>query len=311
MSVVREAEGMDGLQGIFVPLVTPFAADGSVAWDALESLARSVLDAGASGLVALGTTAEVAALEPDERRGVIDLCARVCAVSGAALIVGVGGNDTRTSAGAVAELAAWSHVSAAMVPVPYYTRPSEAGVVAHFAQVAAASPVPVVAYHIPYRTGRTLGAESMRRIAALPGVVGVKYAVGAVDADAVDLLGDPPTDFAVLVGDDTFAGPMFALGAQGGILATAQLDPHGYIALERAWRTGDFAFARSLGGRLARLSAAAFAEPNPTVIKGVLHAQGLIPTPDVRLPLLPAAPDSVANALAVIAREGLGAPLAV
>ncbi|MGV9611008.1 dihydrodipicolinate synthase family protein [Nocardia xishanensis] len=290
---------MHRFRGIFVPLVTPFTAEGDVARDALETLARDVLDAGAAGLVALGTTAEAATLDAEERRGVIDVCARACAAAGAPLIVGTGGNDTRAGVGALTELAHWPQVAAALVPVPYYTRPTEAGVVAHFAHLAN-SPVPLIVYHIPYRTGRALSANTLRELAALDGVVGVKYAVGGVDADAVDLLAEPPADFAVLAGDDAFLSPLLALGAAGGIAATAQLATARFVALENAWRTGDLAAARAIGGELAVLSAAAFAEPNPTVIKGVLRAQGRIPSAAVRLPLLPAAPESVDRALAAL-----------
>ncbi|WP_067839304.1 dihydrodipicolinate synthase family protein, partial [Nocardia lijiangensis] len=202
--------------------------------------------------------------------------------------------------GALAELAAWPQVAAALAPVPYYTRPTEAGVVAHFAHLAAGSPVPLIVYHIPYRTGRSLSASTLRELAAVDGVVGVKYAVGGVDADAVKLLADPPADFAVLAGDDAFLSPLLALGAAGGIVASALLATARYVALDNAWRTGDLAAARAIGAELARVSAAAFAEPNPTVIKGVLHAQGRIPTPAVRLPLLPAAAESVDRASAVL-----------
>lgn len=287
------------LTGIHVPLITPFDAAGAVAVDAVEKLGRHMLDEGASGLVALGTTGEVAALTPDERAQVIEACARVCEERQAPLTVGVTGNDTRTTAAALRELPAG--VSAALVTVPYFLRPGERGVVAHFEALAEESPVPLVIYHIPYRTGQAVGAATLRRLAAHPGISGVKYATGGVDQDAIDLVGDVPEGFAVLGGDDAVISPLLALGAAGGILASAHLETRSFADLADAWRAGDagdVARARDLGRRLARLSAALFAEPNPTVIKGVLHAQGLIPTPDVRLPLLPAAEETVSRALA-------------
>src|SRR5947209_8369138 len=127
------------LSGIHVPLVTPFAADGTVATDSLEDLAHGVLDAGVRGIVALGTTAEAASLAPDERRTVIEVCARACLARDAMLIIGTGSNDTRGTAAALAELAELPELAglanrvAALVPVPYFTRPTEAGVIAHFA----------------------------------------------------------------------------------------------------------------------------------------------------------------------------------
>lgn len=278
------------LRGIHVPLITPFDADGAIAMDALEVLAHDALDAGATGLVALGTTAEPATLDAHEKGAVIELCARVCRDRDATLMIGTGTNDTRTS---TATLAGWPESGYVLVPVPYFTRPTEAGVLAHFSRLAATSAVPIVAYHVPYRTGLRLSAATLRALGQLPGVVGMKYATGSLDEEAVDLLGELPPDFAVLAGDDLFLSPLLALGAAGGILASAHLATSQFVELADAWHGGDVARARVLGHALAGLSAAAFAEPNPTVIKGALHALGRIPTPHVRLPLLPAGRDSV------------------
>ena len=228
-----------------------------------------------------------------ERRTVLDVCARVCRERSAALIAGAGSNDTRASAEALAELAAWPEVSAALTVVPYYTRPAQDGILAHFTRVAADSPVPVLVYNIPYRTGASLSSETLRELAAVPGIVGVKHAVGGIDHDTVMLMADVPEDFAVLAGDDLFASPLLALGAAGGILASAHVCTRAYADLVAAWRAGEAERGRELGNRLAPLSAALFAEPNPCVIKGVLHALGKIPSPAVRLPLLPAHDDSV------------------
>ncbi|MFD6187461.1 dihydrodipicolinate synthase family protein [Streptomyces goshikiensis] len=276
------------LRGIHVPLVTPFTAAGGIAAEALEALAHEVLDAGAAGIVALGTTAETAALDEAERDLVTDVCARVCAERGGLLTVGAGASGTRAAEASLARLARWPGARAALVTVPPFVRPSAAGVLAHFARLAEVSPVPLVVYHVPYRTGQPLDAEALRALGELPGVAGVKYAAGGIDQDTVALLGDLPDGFEVLAGDDAYASPMLALGAAGAILASAHLATARFVELAAAWAAGDAARARALGHALARVSAAAFAEPNPTVIKAVLHAQGRIPTADVRLPLLPA-----------------------
>ncbi|MFJ3906359.1 dihydrodipicolinate synthase family protein [Streptomyces sp. NPDC090025] len=288
-------------QGIFVPLVTPFGLDGRPDLDALAGLAHAALDGGASGVVALGTTGESGALEPDERTAVVDTCAQVCRERRAALIVGAGGGATAAAARDLAELSRWPEVTAALVTVPAFVRPSLDGVVAHFARLAEVSPVPLVVYHIPYRTGRSLDAPTLRALGALPGVAGVKHAAGGIDQDTVALLGDLPDGFAVLAGDDVFASALLGLGAAGGILASAHVATDRFVALAAAWQAGDVPRARDLGHRLARLSTALFAEPNPAVVKGVLHAQGRIPTADVRLPMLPASEESVAAALRVLA----------
>jgi 4-hydroxy-tetrahydrodipicolinate synthase len=287
------------LSGIYVPLITPFDADGRVAAGALTDLAHAVLDDGASGLVALGTTGEPATLEPAERRTVIEACARVCRERDATLMVGAGSNDTRASMAALIALADRPEVTAALVPVPSYTRPGAGGVLAHFAALAADSPVPLVVYHVPYRTGQELDADALLALAEHPRIAGVKYAAGRIDEDTVALLARQPAEFAVLAGDDVFLSPMLALGAAGGILASAHVSTRGFATLVAAWRDRDPERARELGHRLAVLSAALFAAPNPAVIKGVLHAEGRIPTPVVRLPLLPADPALVETAMAL------------
>ncbi|MCW3841221.1 dihydrodipicolinate synthase family protein [Micromonospora yasonensis] len=277
------------LHGLYVPLITPFDERGGVDRDALAALAHEVLDAGATGLVALGTTAEPHALDDAERRAVVDLVAGVCRERRAALLVGAHTLEALRALG--------GDVAAALCLVPPFLRPGAEAVLAHFARLAEASPVPLVVYHVPYRTGQELSAGALRRLAELPGIVGIKHAVGGIDADTVAFLADVPPGFAVLGGDDAYVSPLLALGGHGGILASAHVATADFAALVAAWRTGDVARARPLGHRLATLSRALFAEPNPAVIKAVLHARGRIPTPAVRPPLLPATPTATAQAL--------------
>jgi 4-hydroxy-tetrahydrodipicolinate synthase len=271
------------LAGLYVPLITPLRSSGELAVDALEALAHSVIDAGAAGLVALGTTAEAATLSARERS--------------ATLVAGAGSNDTHASAQALRDLAAWPEVSAALTVVPYFTRPSEEGVIAHFTRLAAESPRPLIVYNVPGRTGQVVGWRALRKLAGLAGIIGVKHAVGGIDEDTVKLMADLPDGFAVLGGDDVFASPILALGAAGAILASAHLCTGHFAEMVHSWRAGEPARARMLGHRLAGLSAALFAEPNPTVIKAALHAQGRIPSPAVRLPLLAASPAAADAAL--------------
>jgi 4-hydroxy-tetrahydrodipicolinate synthase len=263
------------LNGIFVPLITPFGADGDVALDALDRLAREILDDGAAGLVALGTTGEPASLTPAEQEAVVGVIAAVSRERGTPLLVG-----------ARMDLAARPGVTAALALVPPFVRPGEAGVIAHFEALAGTAPL--VVYHVPYRTGQDLSPATIRRLAAIPGVIGMKYSTGAIDGGTVDLLGGLPEGFALLGGDDPVISPLLALGAHGGILASAHLETTSFVELASAWRDGRIGRARTLGNRLAELSRSLFAEPNPTVIKAVLHAHGRIPTATVRLPLLPA-----------------------
>jgi 4-hydroxy-tetrahydrodipicolinate synthase len=288
------------LAGLYVPLITPFDESGAVALGALESLANEVLEAGARGLVALGTTAEPSALTAAEQRSVTDVAARVSRERGAQLLVGA---HTRAE---LAALGGRPGVTAALSVVPPFVRPGEAGVLAHFAALAAGSPVPLVVYDVPYRTGQYLSADALTRLAAVPGVAGVKYAPGGINADTIALLASPPPRLAILGGDDPFISPLLALGAHGGILASAHVATAGFAALAARWAAGEASSARALGGPLSALSRALFAEPNPAVIKAVLHAHGRIPTPAVRLPLLAAGPDTTAAALRCAAQLSTG-----
>ncbi|MFG3721342.1 dihydrodipicolinate synthase family protein [Streptomyces massasporeus] len=283
--------------GLFVPLVTPFTDDLRLAPDALARLADEALSiGGARGLVALGTTAEAATLTAEEKRAVVRICSAACRAHGAPLIVGVGTNDTAAAITTLQELARSGDVAAALVPAPPYTRPGEAGTLAHFAALAEHGGLPLVVYDIPYRTGQPLSTGTLNALGHLPQVVGVKYATGVIDAAAMELLGSSAPDFTVLGGDDAVISPLLAAGAGGGILASANVRTADFAELISLWQRGAAGPARRLGAELARLSAAFFAEPNPAVIKGVLHAQGRIPSPAVRLPLLAASADSVRRA---------------
>lgn len=285
------------LTGLFVPLITPFTQDDEIDGTALQTLAHAVLDGGAAGLVALGTTAEPANLTTAERRWIVEVCAGVCAERGAELIVGVGSNSTTQSLDQLGALD--SRVTAVLTVVPYYSRPSEDGVVEHFRRLAAASPVPLVIYNVPARTGRPLGTDTLHRLADLTNVAGFKHAVGGIDDNTISFMSTLPDDVSVLAGDDLFIGPLIALGATGAISASANVATYAYTALVEAWRTGPIDRARQLGNQLAPLSAALFAEPNPVVIKAVLAEQGRLSSPHVRLPLLPASSAATAAAVRV------------
>ncbi|TWS24766.1 4-hydroxy-tetrahydrodipicolinate synthase [Tsukamurella sputi] len=299
---MTESDPMQQLTGLHVPLVTPFAADGTVDLVSLERLAHDTLADGADGLLALGTTGEPATLTAAERATVIDLVGGVCAEHGAVFTVGAGSNATDGTAEALRGID--PRADFALVVVPYYTRPSEAGVVEHYRRVAAESPVPVIVYDVPQRTGRTLSVDTLLALAALDGVAGFKHASGGVTETTVRLLAaintSTPGAVSVLAGDDPFVGAVLALGGHGAISACANVAAGEFAALLAAWREHRLEEARVIGGALAGLASALFAEPNPTVIKGVLAAQGRIATPAVRLPLLPASDGAVAAANALV-----------
>lgn len=267
--------------GILVPLITPFTDD-----DELERHAQTVIDDGASGIVALGTTGEASSLNPDERSQVVDVCASVCRQRSVPLIVGAGSNNTRSTLTELETLAATAEVDAALTVVPYYVRPSEDGVVAHFEFLADRSPIPLILYNVPYRTGQALGADAILRLVEHPNIVGIKQAVGAVDYDTARLIAARPEQFSILAGEDALVSPLLAMGADGAILGTANVLTREFAALYDLWRAGHVERAQDVGDNLAEPALALMAAPNPVTIKSELHDLRRIGTPNVRLPLL-------------------------
>ena len=297
---------MTALAGLYIPLITPFSADGEVDAGALERLAHRVLDDGATGLVALGTTAETPTLTDAERVRVLLICDGVCRERAVPLIAGAGTNDTARSAAEIGALRRYPEIRAALTVVPYYSRPGEAGVLEHFRALAGSSPVPLLIYNIPYRTGQAVGWRTLQRLAELPGIAGIKHATGSIDQDTIAMMAGRPAGFSVLGGDDLYISPLLALGADGGILASAHLRTAEFARLVTLWRDGRVGEARVLGHELAAVSQALFAEPNPVMIKAALYRHGQIPTPAVRLPLLAASPAAAAAAANVVAYASSG-----
>ena len=287
--------------GILVPLITPFDERGAVDVGALETVANEVLDGGAHGLVALATTGEPTSLDEGERDAVVAACAQVCAERGALLVVGAGTNDTRTTIARHEALARVPGVNASLAVVPYYVRPTEAAIVRHFQAVAERSPVPILIYNIPYRTGKGLGAESLLELAATDNVAGVKQAVGGIDVDTLALLANARERIAVLGGDDPFLFPLVLMGGTGAIAACSHVCTQRFVQMIDCGLNGELAAGRAHAEALLPVVLALFAEPSPSVIKAVLHAARRIPTPHVRMPHADASAEATQRALETLA----------
>lgn len=285
------------LSGLWVPVVTPLGTDGDVDAAALRRLARRLLNDGCAGLVALGTTGEPATLRPADCRAVVDICAEACVEADKPLIVGVGSNCTQSTIDAAVALDSTPALAALLVVVPYYTRPSSEGIVGHFRAVAAACRTPIVAYNVPYRTGRGLDAEGLLELANTPGVIGVKQAVGALDHDTLELLRRKPHGFAVLAGDDAFIVPTILMGGAGAIAASAHLCTDLFARMIDTALAGSSDTAATLAHALLPIVTAGFAEPNPSCWKAALHALGEIATPTLRLPMCEASDEATRRLL--------------
>lgn len=291
---------MNHLRGLWVPLVTPFDANDHVDIVALMRLARRVLSDGAQGIVALGTTGEPAVLTVAEQRLVVETCAEVCASVGGSLMVGAGTNSTRTTVDALRDLEGLPGVVAALVVVPYYTRPSPSGIVEHYRVAAEESPVPVVAYNIPYRTGRGLGASELLEIAAMANIVGVKQSVAALDVDTLEVLRVAPPEFHVFSGDDAFIVPTILMGGHGAIAAAAHVCTPMFVEMIEAALACRVDRSRELAEALLPVVAAGMAEPNPAGWKGALHRLREIATPNLRAPMTNASSATTDRLLAAI-----------
>ena len=280
------ATGPDAIGRVITALATPFRADGSLDLDGAADLARHVVASGSDGLVLGGTTGESPTLRGEE---LWELVAAVRgAVGGSArLTVGTGTNDTARSVERTVR-AADAGADGVLVVTPYYNRPSQAGLVAHFSAVAAATDRPVLLYDIPSRTGREIDVDTLVTLSRVPNIIGVKDATGRVDkaADVVRATRGAPGGFDVWSGADEVNLPMLAVGAVGVVSVAAHLaGPE--IAEMVAVHATDPARARELHLACMPLHRALFLDPNPGPLKAALRARDL-PSGPVRLPLVDA-----------------------
>jgi 4-hydroxy-tetrahydrodipicolinate synthase len=266
--------------GLWAPLITPFK-DGAVDYASYERLIDHFLSCGVDGLFPLGTTGESPTLEEAE---VDQLVERTVARAGKVpVFIGVGGNATHKVTRTLKRLE--RHGFAGIVSVcPYYNRPSQDGLIVHFKAIAVATDRDVLIYNIPYRTAVNLSNDSMLELAEVPNIVGAKDSSGSI-AQSLELLQRKPADFSVLTGEDALHFTMMANGAEGGILAASHLMTRGFVDVTRAFQRGDLAAARAAWAPLASLVPLLFAEANPMPIKYCLWRQGLIASPECRLPL--------------------------
>lgn len=269
------------ISGLWLPLITPFK-DGAVDFASYERLIDHYIAKGVDGLFPLGTTGESPALGEAEIDELVDrTIAR--AASRVPVLVGVGGNATHKVEKELRRLERFEFEGIVSV-CPYYNRPSQDGLIAHFRAIAAATDRDVLIYNIPYRTAVNLSNDSLLELAQVPNIVGVKDSSGSV-AQSLELLARKPANFAVLTGEDALYFTMMANGGDGGILAASHLMTERFIEVGRRFAANDVVGARTAWAPLAQSVPLLFAEANPMPIKYLLWRQGLIASPECRLPL--------------------------
>ncbi len=270
-------------EGSMTALATPFR-DGRLDEPAYRALVEQQISGGTSVLIPMGTTGESVTMTAEERTRAVRVVVEA-ARGRVPVVAGAGSNDTREvieSVGRVREAGA----DGALVVTPYYNKPTQAGLVAHYRAVAAAHPgFPLVAYNVPGRTGVDLLPETCQRLCDIPEVVALKEATGNV-ARTIDVLEKCGERLTLLSGDDFTVLPFIACGGKGVISVSSNVAPRLMADLVEAARAGDIAKARALQVRLNPLHRLLFCESNPIPVKWGLHLMGLF-GPELRLPLVP------------------------
>ena len=265
-------------------MVTPFKSDGSIDYDALTRLVEYQISNGVDFLCIMGTTAETPCLSAEEKKTLKQLL--VDRVAGRVpLLMGCGGNNT---AAIVSELKSndWSGIDGVLSVCPYYNKPSQEGLYQHFKAIAEASPVPVVLYNVPGRTGVNMNAETTLRLAHdFDNIVAIKEASGNI-TQMDDIIKNKPDNFDVISGDDGITFPLITLGAVGVISVIGNALPAEFSRMVRMALNGDYEHARVIHHKFTELFKLLFVDGNPAGVKAMLHAMGMIEN-QLRLPLVP------------------------
>ncbi len=272
-------------EGIFVPNVTPFK-DGEIDVGSLQRLVDYLVDAGVTGIIPCGTTGESATLSHEEHIRVIRLVAERVA-GRVPVIAGIGTNDTRESI-KLLEQAEEIDLQGYLVVCPYYNRPSQEGIIAHFRAVSEMTDRPILLYNIPVRTGRNIDVATVVELSRIPNIVGIKDA--SADINQTMSILARTSNFAVLAGEDHLLFSICCLGGDGGIMASGHVLPGKFLELYRAVRDGDLEEARRLHFHLLPLVRVMFKEPNPAPAKAAMKLMGIIDSDELRLPLLSVSP---------------------
>ena len=271
-------------RGLGIALITPFQTDGSIDFDALDRLVEYQIKGGADFLCIMGTTAETPTLSREEKRLLKErLVGRVA--GRVPLLMGCGGNNT---AAILDELQNedWKGIDGVLSVCPYYNKPSQEGLYQHFAAIAKASPVPVVLYNVPGRTGVNMTAETTLRLAReFENIVAIKEASGNI-TQMDDIIKDKPQHFDVISGDDGITFPLITLGAVGVISVIGNALPSEFSRMVRLALRGEYSTSLTIHHKFTELFKLLFVDGNPAGVKAMLSEMGMIQNV-LRLPLVP------------------------
>lgn len=275
---------MVNLQGMGVALITPFKADGSVDYDALIQLVDYQLNNDTDYMVVLGTTGETPTLTEEEKSKITELV--ISKIGGKIpVVLGMGGNNTMALVEKLKTMN-FKGIDAILSVVPYYNKPSQEGIYQHYKAIAEASPVPVVLYNVPGRTGMNMTGETTLRLANdFKNIIAIKEASGKMEQIEY-IMKNKPKDFLVISGDDGIAFPLITQGAAGVISVIGNAFPKEFSRMVRLALAGDYENARSIHHKFTELFSLLFVDGNPAGVKSMLNAMGMIEN-KLRLPLVP------------------------
>jgi len=272
---------MKELIGTGTALITPFNNDHSIDFDALSRIIEQQIAGGTNYFVMLGTTGESATLSNEEKSAVVSHIKKVNA-GRLPLVLGVGGNNTSD---VVEQLKSLNNdgLTAILSVSPYYNKPNQQGIIYHYNEVANASPLPIILYNVPGRTGSNMTASTQLELARHPNIVATKEASGNME-QVMSILKDKPADFLVISGDDALTFPILACGGSGVISVINHIFPRTFSGMVKSALQGDIIAARAAHERVLESSIAIFADGSPGGIKTMLHEKQLCGTA-VRPPL--------------------------
>ncbi|MFT5874507.1 MAG: 4-hydroxy-tetrahydrodipicolinate synthase [Clostridium sp.] len=270
------------LSGIWLPIVTPFLND-KVDFEAYKKMIDYYISKGITGLIPLGTTGEVPTVNDKEYEEIIEKTMEYNN-NRVPVYIGLGGNNTAKVVNQLKLVE--KHKAEGILSVsPYYNRPDQRGIYAHFQKISEATDLNIILYNIPHRTGRNIENSTIHKLAELKNIVGIKDACGDFNQSS-ELLLNRPQDFSILTGEDPLFYSTLLLGGDGGILASAHIKTEEFFKVYNNVQNNDYKAALEAWKPLNNFVPMLFEEPNPSPIKYYLNKQGLINSPEVRLPLM-------------------------
>lgn len=269
------------LKGVWLPIITPFRDD-KIDFKSYKRLIDYYINKGISGIIPLGTTGEVPVLNDFEFEEMIEKTMEY--VDGRLPVyVGVGGNYTAHVIKKV-KIAEYYDIQGILSVCPYYNKPGQDGIYAHFKSIAEETFLNIILYNIPYRTGVNIENDTVHKLAEIKNIIGLKDASGDIK-QSMSLLMNPPKDFSILTGEDILFYTTLTLGGQGGILASSHLKTEQFVDVYNKVKNNDLDAALQTWKKLYELIPLLFKEPNPAPVKYCLKKQGLIDSGELRLPL--------------------------